>query len=117
MIAAWKWRYPARLGRVIDGDTVVLNLDMGMNISRSGSYRLYGINAPERDESSTVYLTAVLTAAHSLEVETYKADKYGRYLVKIFAQADAAAEWGDVNQSMIDRKLAVEYFGGKREEH
>lgn len=109
-----KWRYPARLGRVIDGDTVVLHLDMGMAISRSGSYRLYGINAPEHDGPSTEYLTKLLTEAQFIEVETYKADKYGRYLVNVFARAYGTTEWVNVNLSMIDNKFAVEYFGGNR---
>jgi len=110
----WKWRYPARLGRVVDGDTVVLNLDMGMTISRSGSYRLYGINTPEHDEPSTEHLTKLLTDAQFIEVETYKKDKYGRYLVNIFVRAYDSTEWINVNQNMIDSGLAVEYFGGKR---
>lgn len=110
----WKWRYPARLGRVIDGDTVFLNLDMGMTISRSGSYRLYGINAPEHDEPSTEHLNKLLTEAQYLEVETHKQDKYGRYLVSIFARAYGSKDWVNVNQNMIDNKFAIEYFGGKR---
>jgi endonuclease YncB( thermonuclease family) len=109
-----KWRYPARLGRVIDGDTVVLNLDLGMNLVRSGSYRLYGINAIEHDEPSTEHLTKLLTDAQFIEVETYKKDKYGRYLVNIFTRAYNSTDWLNVNQNMIDNKFAVEYFGGKR---
>ena len=102
------------LGRVVDGDTVVLSLDMGMTISRSGSYRLYGINTPEHDEPSTEHLTKLLTDAQFIEVETYKKDKYGRYLVSIFARAYGSSEWVNVNKNMIDSGLAVEYFGGKR---
>lgn len=107
-----KWRFPATLIRVIDGDTVVLELDLGMEIFRKGSYRLYGINAPEHDAASTQVVTDMLMGGGAIEVETYKADKYGRYLVDLFVMKDGA--WVSVNQTLLDMNLAVPYFGGKR---
>ena len=41
------YTYKARLSRVIDGDTVELNVDLGMSVSVKETFRLYGINAPE----------------------------------------------------------------------
>jgi endonuclease YncB( thermonuclease family) len=45
----WEWTVPAWVERVIDGDTVVVTLDLGWRVYRVGErLRVAGINAPER---------------------------------------------------------------------
>jgi endonuclease YncB( thermonuclease family) len=39
--------YPAQLIRVVDGDTVVLALDLGFHVYHHEHVRLAGVNAPE----------------------------------------------------------------------
>ena len=92
------YEYRADLMRVVDGDTVVLDIDLGFGVWKRGeTFRLYGINAPEMRGASKVegqaaktYLMALLM--HQLEhteplfVRTHKADaqdKYGRYLATL----------------------------------
>ncbi len=41
------WTYRASLVRVVDGDTVIMRLDMGFRVSCEQSLRLVGVNAPE----------------------------------------------------------------------
>lgn len=41
------WTYRASLVRVVDGDTVVMRLDLGFRTSCEQSLRLVGVNAPE----------------------------------------------------------------------
>lgn len=41
------YTYRANLVRVIDGDTIVMRLDLGFYISAEHSLRLVGVNAPE----------------------------------------------------------------------
>lgn len=42
------WTVPARVVRVVDGDTLILDLDLGWHVWRLGErVRLSGINAPE----------------------------------------------------------------------
>lgn len=41
------WEYRANLVRVIDGDTYVLDIDLGFHITVRETIRLYGIDCPE----------------------------------------------------------------------
>lgn len=82
--------YTARLVRAIDGDTVVLDLDLGFYQWRLGrSYRLARINAPELDteagKASKVAMDGILAAARFFAVTTSKADSFDRWIVELFA--------------------------------
>lgn len=84
------YSYAAKLVRVIDGDTVVLDLDLGFRLWRFGeSYRLGRIDTPEMNtdegKQSKAWLENALIRAASLSVVTSKADKYGRWLIELFA--------------------------------
>lgn len=93
------YSYAANLRRVIDGDTVVLDLDLGFRLWRENeSYRLARIDAPElRDEpagpAARDALAAHLGAAASLMVQTSRADKYGRWLVELYADGRNVNDW------------------------
>lgn len=41
------WTVPATVLRVVDGDTLMLKLDLGWHISYEARCRLIGVNAPE----------------------------------------------------------------------
>lgn len=90
--------YRATLIRVIDGDTLVIRIDLGLSASITTTVRLYGpdpagkdaINAPElgtkEGRLSRDYLVALLpTDANALTVTTIKdrKEKYGRYLAVV----------------------------------
>lgn len=111
----WKYNYQAELIRVIDGDTVVLNIDLGMNGYRKASYRLYGINAPEHGVPATKALRGFLEdpTISVMTVNTYKADKYGRYMVEILLTYTDGSTC-NVNKKLLELGLVVEYYGGKR---
>ncbi len=100
--------------RVIDGDTVELNIDMGNNTFWRDKFRLLGINAPEKhktDKAAADAATAFLADAlqeESLFVYTYGKDKYGRRLCTLNTVN------GNVNVRMIEAGHAVPYAGGKR---
>ena len=85
------YTYKAQVGRVIDGDTVVLEIDLGFNIFHVMSCRLLGVNAPElnaKDEETKFYavkskefLMSLLPVGKIVTIESKKLDKYGRALV------------------------------------
>jgi micrococcal nuclease len=81
------YTYFAKLVRVIDGDTILLNFDAGFFISFQSKVRLIGINAPEIDsekgKEAVAFVEKELTGAN-LIVETRKKEKYGRYLAFIY---------------------------------
>ena len=105
------YTYKAQVARVIDGDTVVLEIDLGFKIFHVMSCRLAGINAPEfhaKDEAtrasaiaSKEYLMSILPVGEWVEIESKKLDKYGRAVVKI----------DYVNELMIEKGHAVKYEG------
>lgn len=97
--------------RVVDGDTLILSIDMGNRITWRDTFRLAGIDTPERGQPGYMEAANRLREmlAHGLNrVETRKSDKYGRWLVICFAGAM------NVNQKMIDEGFAVPYAGGAR---
>lgn len=84
------YTYAARLVRVIDGDTVALDLDLGFYQWRLGrSYRLARIDAPERGteagKDATAHVVSILTGASFLMVQTSRADSFDRWIVELFA--------------------------------
>jgi micrococcal nuclease len=87
------YEYDASLVRVVDGDTVVLKIDLGFKVETEQSCRLYGIDTPEligetraAGLAAKVFVEMSLAAATGkLRVKTHKPirDKYGRYLVEL----------------------------------
>jgi endonuclease YncB( thermonuclease family) len=77
----------AKLERVIDGDTILINFDLGFFISIKEKVRLAGINAPEADtkkgKEATAFIEKELKDAN-LIVETRKKEKFGRFLGYVY---------------------------------
>ena len=112
------WTYPAVVAQVTDGDTVLVDIDLGLSTWQRGvPVRLYGINAPETRGASRVagwaardFLRTLLYPGGEITIKTYKArEKFGRYLAEIWT-----ADGLHVNAEMLKRGHATEYFGGAR---
>lgn len=93
------YHYRVTLVRVVDGDTVILDLDLGFKLWRQGeSYRLARIDAPEMSAAEGPVAKRALEqclASKALTATTSKADKYGRWLVELFADSI------NVNDAMV----------------
>ncbi|HLT37149.1 MAG TPA: thermonuclease family protein [Enhygromyxa sp.] len=110
------YEYFAKLDRVVDGDTVWLNVDLGFRVFARLDFRLYGINAPEMVGAtktaalaSKVELQRLLSQG-PLTVRTHKADatdKYGRWLATI--TVDAKTGPVEVNEALVAGGFAVRY--------
>lgn len=81
------WTVPGRVTRVIDGDTLVVDLDLGWGVWKIGTrVRLQGINCPELDtEAGRAALGFVRATLHESQVPpvtvvSKSLDKYGRVL-------------------------------------
>lgn len=117
------YEYRARIARVVDGDTVRADVDLGFSIGWANmDLRLYGINAPEmfgsdasqagRDARDAL-IVLLGDAAPGTEPQAYvtirtvkdRVGKYGRYLATILL-----ADGTDVCQAMIDSGHAVSYY-------
>lgn len=101
--------------RVIDGDTVVLNIDMGNHIHWKRDFRLRGIDTPERSHAGFVEATErlrELLANGISRTQTYKPSKFGGWLCEIFISVEGGEML--VNQMMVNEGHAVPYDGGKK---
>lgn len=112
-------RHSCYVERVLDGDSVVVTLYLGLGIALSHVHcRLLGIDTPElagpdaeRARLAKARLAQLMGGAGPFEVEMdEKRDKYGRLLVILHAQGLDAS----VNDVLLREGLAVPYSGGKR---
>ena len=81
----------AKVLRVVDGDTVDLEVDLGYHVSLTIRGRLLGINTPERGQPDFALATKALASLLEentdedgyVSVKSTKTGKYGRWLVEI----------------------------------
>ncbi len=112
--------YKAILERVVDGDTLHVNLDLGFGITHKEILRLAKINAPEADtkegQKSFLALKKILKDAPFLVIKTNKTDIYGRYVADVFlgkkSEKDAqevAKSGAYLNQLLLDLGVVEKY--------
>ena len=105
----------AKVIRVIDGDSIILSVDMGNKITWTESFRLNGIDTPERGKpgfsEASVFLIQLVKDGLS-RIETYKPDKYGRWLADLYVSVTGGEML--VNYLMIEKGHAKAYFGGPK---
>ena len=119
------YQYKAKVLKVLDGDTVDIDLDLGFNIVLANQrVRMAGIDTPEsrttnseekvRGQLSKKKLTDKLPVGSWVRIETQKSDsnddKFGRILA-VFIMEDGTS----LNQWMIDNNYAVLYNGENKE--
>ena len=80
--------YKAYLDRVVDGDTIRLNIDLGFKIFHKEIIRLKGVDAPEiktkEGKESLKILSDILKKLPFFIIKTIKIDIYGRYVADLF---------------------------------
>ncbi|MCK5014532.1 MAG: thermonuclease family protein [Candidatus Omnitrophica bacterium] len=114
------YTYKAYVDRVIDGDTVWVDVELGFGVFIRQKLRLRGIDAPEvdtkRGKTAKGFLRRTLQSVEYIVIKTHGSDKYGRYLADIFylpgepGAAEVAAEGIYLNQEMLDHGLAGLYL-------
>ena len=109
--------------KIVDGDTIDVDIDLGFSISYTQRVRLAGIDAPEsrtRDLAEKAFgleskkkLAEILSTAKDIVIRTEKPDsteKYGRILGWLFI--DGAEQ--SVNHTLIASGYAWEYMGATK---
>lgn len=109
------YSYAARIQRIIDGDTVVLDIDLGFKIHHEVTARLDGIDAPElrtAEGKLAKIALAGMVDGKTLRVDTIldRTEKYGRTLAVLFLEDGVTT----ANQAMVDAGHARPYSGGPR---
>lgn len=109
--------YRATVVRVVDGDTVDVDIDLGFYMVTRQRIRLEHIDAPEKRGEckqdgigAMRFLEKMLSSDRPLYIKTTKAGKFGRWLGELWIENDT----NSVNQQMIDTGHALAYEGGKR---
>jgi micrococcal nuclease len=106
--------------KVVDGDTIDVDIDLGFSISYSQRLRLAGIDTPESRTTdkfektlgleSKEYLKSKLKDSKDIVVKTEKPDsseKYGRILGWVYVNGDTKS----LNEQMIEDGYAWGYMG------
>lgn len=82
-----RYTYPFRVKRVIDGDTLIGVLDLGLGMALEARFRLRGLDAAERGtlegDAAREVLAALVCTDHALTAQSYGMDAYGRWLVDL----------------------------------
>ena len=121
------YEYRVEIVRVIDGDTVDVNIDLGFGVwMKKERVRLYGIDTPEsrtRDKVEKIYgniakqylKDSLKKGVPVLRTHKDKAGKYGRILGEML-YINEEGEMININQDMIKKNLAVEYHGQSKDD-
>ena len=122
------------LEKVVDGDTIDVNIDLGFDVCTKQRVRLLGIDTPESrtsDKEEKVFgllskkklkewcLKAVASEKDDIEIELRcpEADsrgKFGRGLAEVWVGEDG--NWTNVNKWMCDEGYAVPYAAQNKAE-
>lgn len=110
--------------KVVDGDTIDVDIDLGFNVSYTQRVRLAGIDTPESRTTDLKekalglevkeYLKHSLEGAEDVVIQTEKPDsseKYGRILGWLFINDEDIS----LNEKMINEGYAWEYDGGTKQ--
>ena len=116
------YEYSCGITRIVDGDTVDAEIDLGFDIIYKSRVRLYGIDTPEsrtrdldekaRGKLAAKFLSDAILHADTLVIQTKldKKGKFGRVLGVL------VADGVDLNQALIDNHLAVAYTGQSKDD-
>ena len=122
------YRYRVENLRVIDGDTVDCDIDLGFDVwLRDQRIRLRGLDAPETRTKDLDEKARGLAARDWLKSMLLEVDdevqlgsdefdargKFGRILGTFFVRAGDGL-WLNINDEMVHQGLATPYYGGAR---
>ena len=116
------YRYKVNVVKVVDGDTVDVDIDLGFGMSyKKQRVRMVGIDTPDSrtrhlvekkfGKASKAHLKSILESG-DIELVSHDKGKFGRILGDLFIGSSTFS----VNQQMINDHHAVAYTGGNKEE-
>jgi len=117
------YEYGCKVTRVVDGDTIDVDLDLGFDIIYKCRVRLYGIDTPEsrtrnkdekvRGKLAAKFLKDAISNGKNVILQTQLKDskgKFGRVL------ASVVVDGININQRMVTNHLAVRYEGQSKKD-
>ena len=119
------YQYRAACVRVVDGDTIDFQIDLGFFLTQVCRVRLRGINTPElhgetaeKGREAKAYVEFLLQKAATILLRTYKTEKFGRWLADVWV-SDVKIDpegypdllkYPTLNQILLNQNLAVKAF-------
>ncbi len=111
------YRFNAHLVRVVDGDTIDADIELGFSVFMRDRIRLMGIDTPESRTRNLAEKALGLKAKERLielcvgtfKIKSLGKGKYGRILGIPYT-----ADGEDICQKLISEGHAVEYWGGTK---
>ena len=116
------YEYRAKVTRIIDGDTIDVDVDLGFDVWLKNRVRMYGIDTPEsrtRDKEekyrgllSKEYLKDSLKGSKEVVLKTKKGEEtgqVGRILAEVWINGV------NINKKMISEGYAVAYHGQSKD--
>ena len=113
--------------KIVDGDTIDAEIDLGFDIKVKKRIRFAGINAPEsrtkdlkekaRGLAAKDRVKQLLEGCDNITLKSHGVGKFGRCLGEIFLDMVDGQEkitLESLNEILINEKHAVEYHAGKR---
>ncbi len=120
------FEYFCKVTRVVDGDTIDVEVDLGFDIIHRARVRMMGIDTPEsrtRNKAEKVLGLASkarlkeLLANRRVKLETSKEGKgkFGRILATVWtSDKKGVEEYVNINEKLIEEGHARPYFGGSK---
>ena len=116
------YEYPCKIVRVVDGDTVDVDIDLGFSHwIHNERIRLYGVDCPEcrtrnkKEKAAGLlakkFVEDVLHVGGTYKLQTKEKGKFGRFLGVIFISARTS-----INAALVTEHLAVAYHGQSKQE-
>lgn len=108
------YEYKAQIVRVIDGDTLELNIDLGLGTSRPKEIiRLARINTPElgtpAGDQAKLFVSQFVGQAVVINTLKDRKEKWQRYLAEVTVDKTV-----NLNDLLVNNGYAVLYDGGKK---
>ena len=117
------YTYRARLVRVVDRDTIDVDVDLGFHLTRRTRLRLLDIDTPERGQEGYYEAKEALSALldSDLVIFTEKGDSFGRWLATVYRSTEFAfyrrednkditySLHNSVNAQMLETKYVKEW--------
>ena len=114
--------YRCKIVRVIDGDSILVDIDLGFDTWRCGeSIRLFGVDCPEcrsrnpKEKAAGLaakdFVKGLLHDGGTYTLTTKEKGKFGRYLGVIKLENGTS-----INGELVKENLAVAYHGQNKSE-
>lgn len=122
------FQYEAEVLRVVDGDTMVLLIDLGFHVHAEATVRLARINTPEAvtgkggtiQDPAKAFVMERCMPGSTVVVSISRQEKYGRWLADVFYKVgsrdryEILRESKILNDELVSAGLATFYSGGKK---